>query len=132
MAKVIDTYIEFLVKRAEKLLGNDPVVSSIIDEAFRRLGKASEVFYDIQDNVLAVSRMLSSWISREYRDISPQAVAAAIAALLYFTNPLDIIPDFIPFIGQIDDVLIVGYLMKILNKELEKFLTWEIRHKERT
>ena len=131
MAKVVETYIEFLVKKAEKILGNDPVVTSIIDEAFRRLGKASEVFYDIQDNVLAIARMLRSWIARDYRDISPQAVAAAIAALLYFTNPLDIIPDFIPIIGQLDDVLILGYLMKILNKELEKFLTWEMRQGEK-
>jgi uncharacterized membrane protein YkvA (DUF1232 family) len=38
---------------------------------------------------------------------------------------LDLIPDFIPVIGQIDDIFVLGYLVKMLNKEIERFMAWE-------
>jgi uncharacterized membrane protein YkvA (DUF1232 family) len=69
--------------------------------------------------------MMRAWIKGDYQNISTKSIIAVVAALLYFVNPLDLIPDFIPIIGQIDDVFIVGYLIKTLNKELERFMAWE-------
>lgn len=130
MSFIADKIIEPFIKRAEQIVGDNPAINAIIDQAFDKLGQWSEQFYDIQDTVLALGRMLRSWIAREYTDVSPQAIVAAVAALIYFASPIDIIPDFIPFIGHLDDILIIGYLTKVLNKELERFLTWEYRHKE--
>ena len=130
MSKTFDRIIENIIKKAEKILGNDPAVSSVVDDAFKKLGTASELFYNIQDSLLALARMLRSWIKRDYRDISPQALITALAALLYFVNPFDLIPDFIPIIGQLDDILILGYLLKVLNKEIERFITWEAKQQK--
>ena len=33
------------------------------------------------------------------------------AAALYLLSPLDLIPDFIPFVGYVDDVLLAAILM---------------------
>ena len=35
-----------------------------------------------------------------------------IVLLLYIVSPIDLIPDFIPVIGQLDDLLAVGLLFK--------------------
>jgi uncharacterized membrane protein YkvA (DUF1232 family) len=40
-------------------------------------------------------------------------------------SPLDLIPDFIPVIGGLDDLLLLRYLLKIIDKEIDKFTTWE-------
>ncbi len=35
-------------------------------------------------------------------------VLAAIGSLLYGVSPIDIVPDFIPVLGQLDDVAVIG------------------------
>jgi uncharacterized membrane protein YkvA (DUF1232 family) len=132
MSFIADKIIEPLIKKAEQMMGDSPAITKVIDDAFARLGQLSEKFYEIQDTVLALGRMLRSWVAREYTEVSPEAIVAALAALIYFVSPIDIIPDFLPLIGHLDDVLIIGYLTKVFNKEMERFLTWEFRHKERT
>ena len=125
MARILNRAIEHIIKRIEHILSSDANISTVVDDAFKRLGKASELYYNVQDNILALGRMLRSWVKRDYRDVSPRAIITAIAALVYFTNPFDLIPDFIPVLGQLDDIVILGFLLKVLNKEIERFLTWE-------
>ncbi len=44
-----------------------------------------------------------------YRDAHTPIVAKVlpIFAILYFLSPFDIIPDFLPIIGQIDDLIVI-------------------------
>lgn len=44
-----------------------------------------------------------------------------IIALLYIISPIDLIPDAIPFIGLLDDVLVAGYAIKRAAIELERY-----------
>jgi uncharacterized membrane protein YkvA (DUF1232 family) len=44
-----------------------------------------------------------------------------LAALLYFLSPIDLIPDFIPVIGYLDDLIIVPTLIWMAFKEMENY-----------
>lgn len=46
------------------------------------------------------------------------------AALLYLLIPLDIVPDFIPFLGQLDDIGLVILLVSIALKAIPQSL-WD-------
>jgi len=121
MQKLIDD----LYKQAERIISSDTKVSKLLDEVFLKIGESSELFYKVQDSVIALARMLSSWVKGDYKNISTKSIIAVVAALIYFVNPLDLIPDFIPVIGQLDDIFVLGYLIKMLNKEIERFMAWE-------
>lgn len=51
-------------------------------------------------------------------------------AIGYLLMPFDLIPDFIPVIGQIDDIVIVPLLFFIAIKLIPKNITDEFRNKE--
>ncbi|MDX2137832.1 MAG: DUF1232 domain-containing protein [Chloroflexota bacterium] len=38
------------------------------------------------------------------------------AAILYVLSPIDILPDFIPVIGQIDDIAIIIFSMRLMEQ----------------
>lgn len=43
--------------------------------------------------------------------------ALFLAAIVYVISPLDIIPDFFPFIGQVDDIYVVALtLLRLINR----------------
>lgn len=39
---------------------------------------------------------------------------------LYLLSPIDLIPDFIPVIGQLDDILLLGALISLVRKYSER------------
>ncbi|MBX7224526.1 MAG: DUF1232 domain-containing protein [Chitinophagales bacterium] len=125
MNSIFHKFYDRLIKQAEDLITNNEQVSSLIDQAFEKIGNMSATYYFIQDHIFALVRMLKLWLKQEYKGISTKSVIAVIAALLYFINPLDLIPDFIPFIGQLDDILVLSYLVKTLNHEIQRFMAWE-------
>ena len=51
--------------------------------------------------------------------------ALAIAAILYFVNPFDVIPDFIPGFGYLDDATVIGFVIASIGSDIRKFRRWE-------
>ncbi len=122
--KAIDSFLDAFYKKFQQLYGN-PDIKELLHRFFDKIGSFSENYYGLQDHLLALGRMLSAWYRQEYRNISPTTVVTLVAAIVYIVNPLDFVPDFIPFIGQIDDFLIISLVVRRLNKEIERFMAWE-------
>ena len=73
----------------------------------------------------AFIRMCRAWKRKEYR-VFPWRLALSLAlALAYLLDPFDIIPDYIPFIGMIDDAAMFGLVVGAAKKEVDKYLAWE-------
>jgi uncharacterized membrane protein YkvA (DUF1232 family) len=49
-------------------------------------------------------------------------VSAATAALLYFISPIDLLPDFIPGVGLIDDALVIAMAISLARMDLKRYL----------
>ena len=65
-------------------------------------------------------QMIREVLSGHYR-MSLLTTLIVVLALIYIVFPFDLIPDYIPFIGWIDDGLILFLLIKRLLKETQRF-----------
>jgi uncharacterized membrane protein YkvA (DUF1232 family) len=74
--------------------------------------------------VLLLCGMLRAWWEGRFQ-LPWKSVAAITAALLYFINPLDIVPDFIPVIGYLDDVVVIGACLKLIEADLRAYAASE-------
>jgi uncharacterized membrane protein YkvA (DUF1232 family) len=45
--------------------------------------------------------------------------------LLYFILPADLIPDFIPLVGYLDDLAVLTTIMNSLKGELNTYRSWK-------
>ncbi len=68
--------------------------------------------------------MLRAVTNGSYR-ISLWAKVTAPICLAYIVFPFDLVPDYIPLLGWLDDSVVLILLMNTLRKETERF----IRHK---
>jgi len=70
-------------------------------------------------------RLIGAHERREYRQASDDAVLWIVTALGYLIDPLDLIPDMAPFIGLIDDAVVVAHVVNKTRKTLDDFMIWE-------
>jgi len=93
-----------------------------------RFRKRGPLLRFVEDARLLLSAVRDYWTGR-YRKIPYGVIAAVVFVLLYVFNPLDIMPDFLPLIGQIDDAAIVGASLMALERDLSQYRTWKTAQK---
>ena len=79
----------------------------------------------VWDDLLTLTRLLGAWASREYTTVPWRTLVAVAAALIYFLNPFDLIPDFLPTLGLVDDATLVGLVVASISEDLAQFREWE-------
>ncbi|MCS6808765.1 MAG: YkvA family protein [Bacteroidota bacterium] len=50
-----------------------------------------------------------------------------IAGLLYFISPIDLLPDYIPLLGYIDDAFVISVVMNAIASEIERYQEYTAR-----
>jgi uncharacterized membrane protein YkvA (DUF1232 family) len=75
--------------------------------------------------LLAMVRLIRDYHRAEYRDITAPKLITIISAIIYFVSPFDVIPDYLPVLGHIDDAFVVSLALKSIRAELDMFMAWE-------
>jgi uncharacterized membrane protein YkvA (DUF1232 family) len=102
-------------------------VRQLIEEVIARAYKHRGQLHKIWDDLMSVTRMLKAWARGDYKSLSQKTVLIAIAAAIYFLNPFDLAPDFIPGVGYLDDATVIAFVLNSIRSDLGKFLEWENR-----
>ena len=107
---------------------------SLMDSIRLILGKEDKIKDQLENgrglerytkDLLLLMSLVKDYYQGNYRNIPYKTISAAVVGLLYVINPIDLIPDFIPFIGQIDDALVLKFCLKLMEKDLLKYKTWK-------
>jgi len=90
------------------------------EKEIKKKVKESGVLSGFLDDIDTFFKMLADFLDGEC-DI-PLITAIAIAiSLLYVFNPFDVVPDFIPWGGKVDDVLILTICLKLIKSDIENY-----------
>jgi uncharacterized membrane protein YkvA (DUF1232 family) len=66
----------------------------------------------------------ADWHRRRYRQIPWRTVSMLAAALAYFVLPFDVVPDWIPGAGFLDDAALFGFVLRAAESDLRRYCTW--------
>ena len=72
--------------------------------------------------------LLKDYWKGVYRDVSIWSILIFFFAIIYILCPIDILPDVIPVVGQIDDAAVLLLCLYFLEKDLFKYKEWKIRN----
>jgi uncharacterized membrane protein YkvA (DUF1232 family) len=78
-----------------------------------------------KEKLYVLGRFVRAYAMGEYREVPWRTILWIVAAILYFINPLDLIPDLIPVTGLTDDFAVLLWVYNSVSNEIEKFLIWE-------
>ena len=70
-------------------------------------------------------RLIRAYERGEYKQVSNADLTWIAAALNYLIDPYDLIPDSTPFLGFVDDAIVVGYVADKTRQTLDEFMIWE-------
>jgi len=69
-------------------------------------------------------RMIKAHFNGQHK-IEFSTLGLIVLALVYFISPIDLIPDFLGFIGFADDLSVILAVYAKIKDEVDKFLEWE-------
>lgn len=112
-------------KEAELIINDMSRVSALLECALEKANNHKGPLEQIWGDLTTLFRLVKAWLNGSYRKIHWQTIVLAIGAIVYFVNPFDVIPDFIPIIGYLDDAAVVGWLIMSIQADINRFLDWE-------
>jgi uncharacterized membrane protein YkvA (DUF1232 family) len=120
----MNIYFNRALEQARELFGNREKLVNTLDNAFRKVTEIEDDEGSMKGLVTKVKlflRMIRAYIQGEYREVPVKTMLIILAGILYFLNPFDLIPDFVPGIGYLDDISILLWVFNSLEKDINKF-----------
>jgi uncharacterized membrane protein YkvA (DUF1232 family) len=72
-----------------------------------------------------VLELVDDFRAKRYREIPWHALAVAAGALAYSVSPADVVPDVLPGVGALDDMLVIAVAMKAVRRHLEAYCAFK-------
>ncbi len=75
---------------------------------------------NVQNQLVQLYDYVKLLLTKGYYDYKDHTLVLIIAVIIYVVSPIDLIPDYLPAIGLIDDSALVGWLFQKLGDKLNQ------------
>lgn len=118
-----DEVIKISEDDIEIVLNKEQAISNKIKNAkpLRKFAEIGKVLFE----------MLRDIINGTYPNVPWLTIATITMVFLYILNPFDLIPDFIPLVGYLDDLAVVTIGLGWIETDLHKYLDWRLQQLNR-
>tara|TARA_Y100001949_G_scaffold142553_1_gene124910 strand:+ start:335 stop:730 length:396 start_codon:yes stop_codon:yes gene_type:complete len=123
-----ESSIKEYISKAKKIINDDEKLKELIDDVLKKLKEVSsdkKTSAKLNDSLRLFIRIINAYTSKEYTYVPWKTICLIVAGLIYFIYPVDLIPDFIPVSGLIDDVALIAWIYESIQDDIENFLEWE-------
>lgn len=75
---------------------------------------------NVQSQLVQLYDYVKPLLTKGYYDYKDHTLVLIIAIIIYVVSPIDLIPDYLPAVGLIDDSALVGWLFQKLGDKLNQ------------
>jgi uncharacterized membrane protein YkvA (DUF1232 family) len=121
-------FFEIALAQASRLAGKNSRIMVLLTRLGSKMSKVNwtvDRTHHMREKFFTVGRMAQAYAKGHYREVPWRAMLILLAAVIYFLNPLDLIPDLIPVVGLTDDFAVLLWVYNAVGAEIDKFLLWE-------
>ena len=116
--------------KAHEYFNDKEKAGDLLNKAKQKAGNNEVPLKEIIEKLQLLFEVLQAWYKGTYKEMPKGTIIMIIASILYFVSPIDLIPDFVPVIGLLDDAAVVAFAIKQVSADLEKFKVWKESHGE--
>lgn len=123
-----NAFFKLALNRAAKMAGKPGRLIMLLSKLamkVREVNWAELKREDAKEKFFVLGRLIKAYAQGQYKAIPWKTLLIIIAAVLYFINPLDFVPDLIPIAGLADDFAVLLWVYNAVSGEVERFLSWE-------
>jgi uncharacterized membrane protein YkvA (DUF1232 family) len=131
--KKITKAVEEKKSKATEYLGDPKKTEKLLEDAAKKAKnyeKNRGPLDEVWSYLTALYRLLRAYFRGDYRDIPWRSIVLVTVGIVYFVSPIDLIPDFIPVVGLVDDAAVIMFVVNQIKADLDNFLAWEISQAE--
>jgi uncharacterized membrane protein YkvA (DUF1232 family) len=76
-------------------------------------------------HAMTLFSLIRDYWKGDYREVPKLTIGLVLFAVAYIISPIDLIPDVMLGVGQLDDLAVLAIAMKMINTEINRYLEWK-------
>ena len=124
-------------KKAEEILNTRDKIEELLQRAEKKLQgikfkkiRIPKLNIEADPNqiisyIILMISLIRMYVVKKYTKIPVGTIIAVISAILYLVAPIDLIADYIPVIGLVDDAAVILFCAFMVKSDLDNYAEWK-------